>query len=160
MKLVRTTLCIGAAALFMCAFFRPGCRIILNGAPMPGIYEPTAVYRCAEAAQRAAEEIARGTEQADYTIVPVLCLQREQPDEQLLTHVLLESYEGVEKLYAVTADDVPVGMLSEIGDVIALRQMYPHRSIRFTQTYSYTGAASSVQEVQTVMARMDGAVGF
>lgn len=160
MKFVRTTLCIAAALLFMGAFFRPGCRIILGGTAMPGVYDPAAVYRCAEAAQRTAEEITRGTEQPGYTLVPVLCLYGEQPDEQLLYHVLLESYEGVAKLYEVSADGVPVGLLTELGDVIRLQRMHPTRKIRFTETYTYTGAENTVQEVQAVVSSMGDAVGF
>lgn len=155
MKLIRTVLCIGIAVLFMAVFFRPGCRVILCGSAMPGVYTPAAVYRCAESAQQAAAEITRSSSPSPFTIVPVLCLQPEDPDEALMTRVLLEAYDGVSKLYAVTVDGVSVGLVEEIGDVIALQQMYPHRSVRFTQTYSYSGAASSLQEVQTVMSRMD-----
>ena len=73
----------------------------------------------------------------------------------VLYHVLLESYEGVDKLYAVSADGIPVGLVSEIADVIALRRLYPHRTIHFTQTYTYPEAESSMEQVHAAMAIRD-----
>ena len=159
MKLTRITLCITAALLFMGALFRPGCRIILSSGAMPGIYDPAAVYRCDAAARRTADEITRSTESPDYTIVPVLCLKNELPDEQLLYHILLEAYPGVEKLYKVCADGTPVGLLGDLADVIALRRLYPERKVSFTETYTYTDAESTAQEVREAMNRLGSTVG-
>lgn len=160
MKHKRTLLCIGAALVFMGAVFRPGCRIIVGGAAMPGVYEPAAVTRCAAAAERTAAEITRTSEVAPYTIVPVLCLQREQPDETLLYHVLLESYEGVEKLYAVSAGNREIGLLHDLREIYALRRAFPALNITYTEVYTYTGAESDMVDVrETLHTLEEGLVG-
>lgn len=155
MKQIRPLLCILPAVLLMAALFRPGCRIVVNGSALPGIYDPAVAARCGEMALRTAEEITRTQEPPPFTLIPVLCLKQDTTDETLLYHVLLESYEGVEKLYAVSADGIPVGLVSEIADVIALRRLYPHRTIHFTQTYTYPEAESSMEQVHAAMAIRD-----
>ena len=141
--------------VLMGTLFRPGCRIIVNGTALPGIYDPVVAARCGEMALRSAEEITRTQAQPPFTLVPVLCLQQDTTDETLLYHVLLESFEGVEKLYAVSANGVPVGLVPRIADVIALRRQYPRHTISFTQTYSYPGAESSMEQVRAAMAFTD-----
>ena len=152
MKRFRKYLVLLPALVLMVALFRPGCRIIVNGTALPGVYNPQVAARCGEMAMRTAEEITRIPEEAPFTIVPVLCLQQDTTDETLLYHVLLESFSGVEKLYAVSADGIPVGLVSEMADVIALRRLYPQHTISFTQTYSYAGAESSMEQVRAAMA--------
>lgn len=155
MKQFRKCLFILPALVLMAALFRPGCRIIVNGTALPGIYNPATAARCGEMALRTAEEITRVEESAPFTLVPVLCLRQDSANETLLYHVLLESFEGVEKLYAVSADGVPVGLVSEIADVIALRRLYPQRTISFTQTYSYPGAETPMEQLRAAMVITD-----
>lgn len=158
MKHKRIILSIGGALLFMGAVFRPGCRIILNGTVMPGIYEPAAVTRCAAAAVRTAEEITRMEEEVPFTVVPVLCLQRDQPDEELLYHVLLEAYEGVEKLYEVSAQGQTIGMAQELRDIYQLRQAYPELDIQFKECYTYAGAESDMAAMREALRVLDNGV--
>ena len=155
MKRFRKYLVILPALVLMGALFRPGCRIIVNGTALPGIYDPAVAARCGEMALRTAEEITRTQEEAPFTLVPVLCLQQDTTDETLLYHVLLESFAGVEKLYAVSTNGIPVGLVSEIADVIALRRLYPKHTISFTQTYSYAGAETPMEQLRAAMVITD-----
>lgn len=155
MKHIRPIVCITLALLLMSALFRPGCRIVIGGTPMPGIYDPAAVTRCAAAAERAAEEITRTAESRPFTLVPVLCLRREAPDEQLLTRVLLEAYPGVEKLYRLSAGDRPIGVLRDLRDIYRLRRAYPALDIRFKEVYTYAGAESDAEQVRAVLQALD-----
>lgn len=160
MKHKRFFVCIGAALLLMGAIFRPGCRIIVNGTAMPGVYEIDSVSRCAAAAVRTAEEITRTAEDAPFTIVPVLCLQREQPDEELLYHVLLESYAGVEKVYAVSVGDHRLGLVGDLQEIAHLQQGHPKLDIQYTQTYTYTGAQIDTETVREALRTLEeGLVG-
>ena len=118
MKEKRGLVCITLALLFMAATFRPGCRIIVDGTVIPGIFDLATAHRCAAMAERTAEEITRTAEQPPFTLIPVLCHQRDVTDEEQLYHVLLESYEGVEKLYAVYAEGTQVGLLEDLWEEI------------------------------------------
>ena len=156
MKTNRILLCIALALLFMAATFRPGCRIIVDGTVLPGIYDLTAAQRCAAMAARTAEEITRTGEDAPYTLIPVLCHSRDVTDEARLYHVLLESYEGVVKLYAVSADGRQVGLLEDLWEVTALLKEYPTGSIRITHTYSHPDAADGLRYVRAALREING----
>ena len=156
MKTNRILLCIALALLFMAATFRPGCRIIVDGTVLPGIYDLTAAQRCAAMAARTAEEITRTGEDAPYTLIPVLCHSRDVADEARLYHVLLESYEGVVKLYAVSADGRQVGLLEDLWEVTALLKEYPTGSIRITHTYSHPDAANGLRYVRAALREING----
>lgn len=150
-KRERILVCIATALLFMGAAFRPGCRIIVNGRVMPGIYAADAVARCARSAVHTAEEITRTAEAPPFTVVPVLCLEQEQPDEELLYHVLLEAYDGVEKVYAVSVGDYPLGLVENLREVARLQSSHPRLDIRYTQTYTYTGAQTDTDAVREAL---------
>ena len=156
MKEKRGLLCIALALLFMAATFRPGCRIIVDGTVLPGIYDLTAAQRCAVMAERTAEEITRNAEQPPFTLIPVLCHNRDMTDEARLYHVLLESYEGVVKLYAVSADGRQVGLLEDLWEVTALLKEYPTGSIRITHTYSHPDAADGLRYVRAALREING----
>ncbi len=156
MNTKRMILCTALAAVFMLATFRTGCRIILNGTVMPGIYDLTTARECAAMAERTAEEITRTAEDAPFRLIPVLCHKRDDADRELLYHVLLESYEGVEKLYAVSVNGTQVGLLSDLWQVTALLREYPTGSIQITEAYSHTDAADSLLYVRTVLGEING----
>lgn len=156
MKTKRILLCITLALLFMAATFRPGCRVIVDGTILPGIYDLTAAQRCAAMAARTAEEITRTAEDAPYTLIPVLCHSRDVTDETQLYHVLLESYDGVVKLYAVSANGTQVGLLEDLWEVTALLKEYPTGSIRITHTYSHPDAADGLRYVRAALREING----
>ena len=156
MKTKRILLCIALALLFMAATFRPGCRIIVDGTVLPGIYDLTAAQHCAAMAARTAEEITRNAEQLPFTLIPVLCHSRDVTDEERLYHVLLESYEGVEKLYAVYAEGTQVGLLEDLWEVTALLKEYPSGSIRITHIYSHPNAADGLRYVRAALREING----
>ena len=156
MKEKRGLVCIALALLFMAATFRPGCRIIVDGTVLPGIYELSAAQRCAVMAARTAEEITRNAEQPPFTLIPVLCHHRDVTDEEQLYHVLLESYEGVEKLYAVYAEGTQVGLLEDLWEVTALLREFPTGSIQITHTYSHPDAADGLRYVRTALRELAG----
>ncbi len=156
MKTKRIILFIALALLFMVGTFRPGCRIILNGTVMPGIYDPAAARRCAAMAERTAEEITRTAEAPPFRLVPVLCHSRDETDEELLYHVLLESYEGVEKLYAVSVNGKQVGLLDKLREVTLLLREYPTGSIQISTVYSHPDAAHGLSHVQAVLRELKG----
>jgi len=91
----RGILCIIGVLLFMVTVFQPGYRIIVDGIPLPGIYEPETALRSAEAAVRAADEITRTYEEAPFQLIPALCLKYKDADEAQLCGLLLTAYEGV-----------------------------------------------------------------
>ena len=148
-------MCILAAVMFMLCSFRTGCRIIVNGRVIPGIHDPAIAQRCASAARRTAEEITR-TEEADpFTLIPVLCLQRNATDETVLYHTLLDAYEGVEKLYAVSVNGVPAGMLNSLWEASCITREFPPGTVEVSVTYSYPEAANSLTHVRTVMRQQE-----
>ncbi|MBR4077662.1 MAG: hypothetical protein IKK17_03550, partial [Oscillospiraceae bacterium] len=77
-------------------------------------------------------------------------------DEARLYHVLLESYEGVVKLYAVSADGRQVGLLEDLWEVTALLKEYPTGSIRITHTYSHPDAADGLRYVRAALREING----
>lgn len=156
MKEKRGLVCITLALLFMAATFRPGCRIIVDGTVIPGIFDLATAHRCAAMAERTAEEITRTAEQPPFTLIPVLCHQRDVTDEEQLYHVLLESYEGVEKLYAVYAEGTQVGLLEDLWEVTALLREFPTGSIRITHTYSHPDAADGLRYVRAALREING----
>ena len=156
MKEKRGLVCIALALLFMAATFRPGCRIIVDGTVLPGIYELSAAQRCAVMAARTAEEITRNAEQPPFTLIPVLCHSRDVTDEERLYHVLLESYEGVEKLYAVSVNGTKIGLLEELWEVTALLREYPTGSIQITHIYSHPDAADGLGYVRAALQELNG----
>ncbi len=156
MKGKRIALCITLALLFMAASFRTGCRIIVDGTVIPGIHDLATARKCAEMAERTAEEITRTAEATPFTLIPVLCHQRDVTDEEQLYHVLLESYDGVEKLYAVYADGRQVGLLEDLWEVTALLKEYPTGSIQITHTYSHPDAADGLRYVRAALQEING----
>ena len=155
MREKRAFACILAAVMFMLCSFRPGCRIIANGRVLPGIHDLTVAQRCASAARQAAEEITRSEEEVPFTLIPVLCLQREETDETALYHTLLEAYEGVEKLYTVSVDGVPVGKLNSLWAATRIAHEFPHRAVEVSVTYSYPEAADTMTHVRTAMRQQE-----
>ena len=156
MKTKRIIVCMALAVLFMLGTFRTGCRIVVNGKVMPGIYPLAAAQQCAEMARRTAEEITRSAEEAPFTLIPVLCHRRDNTDEALLYHTLLESYEGVEKLYAVSADGVRVGLLEDLWEVSALLKESPAGSIQIDNVYSHPDAAHGLRYVRAALQELHG----
>ena len=156
MKTNRIILSIALALLFMLSTYRPGCRIIVNNTVLPGIYAPSAAARCAAMASRTADEITRSPAEPSYRLLPVLCHKRDITDEEHLYHVLLESYAGVEKLYAVSAGGRQVGLLSELWEVSALLREYPEGTVQVSQIYSHPDAADSLTHVQTALRELQG----
>ena len=90
----------------MCTTFQRGYRIIVNDTPLPGIYEPKLAQECSMEAIRAAEEITRQAEEPTYTMIPVFCTEYTQADKSHLRGILLESFEGVEKLEKTSSETV------------------------------------------------------
>ena len=156
MKEKRGIVCIVLALLFMVIGFRTGCRIIVDGKVLPGIYDLTAAQRCAAMAVRTAEEITRTSEQPPFTLIPVLCHNRDVTDEEQLYHTLLESYDGVVKLYAVSRNGRQVGLLEDLWEVTALLKEYPTGSIRITHTFSHPDAADGLRYVRAVLKEWEG----
>lgn len=156
MKVKRIALCIFAAAAFMLGTFHTGCRIILNGTVMPGIYDLATARRCAALAAHTAEEITRTAEDAPFRLIPVLCHKQDETDEDLLYHVLLESYDGVEKLYAVSVNGRQVGLLEDLWEVTALRKEYPDGNLQIRNVYSHSDAAHGLTHVRAVLQELEG----
>ncbi len=104
MNAKRGIFCIFAAILLMSALFKPGCRIIVNDAPLSGVYAPELAVRCAEAAVRAADEITRNREAPPFQLIPVLCLRYTEADETELCGRLLRAYDGVVQVSTVSDD--------------------------------------------------------
>lgn len=111
----RGALCILSTLLLMATVFRPGVRVEVAGAVLPGVYAPAAVRKSAAAADRAAEEICRGEEAPSYRLHPVLCARYTAVDETELARTLLEAYDGVASLYAVYAGSERVGTTDDPG---------------------------------------------
>ena len=159
MKSKSLLICIILPLLFMSAVFRPGYRIIVNDRPLPGIYAPDLVLRCNSAAVRAAEEIVRETENPPYSLIPVLCLKYTQADERQLWGILLESYEGVEKLYAVSIGDQYIGTVSNLRDLYLIKNEYlpvwsPQTKLTVKEIYTYPEAESSSEEVRNAFLQL------
>lgn len=159
MKNKATLLCLGFALLFMAAVFRPGYRIIVNDRPLPGIYEPDLVLRCNRAAIRAAEEIIRDTEDPPYTLIPVYCLKYTQAEDRQLWGLLLESYEGVEKLYTVSLGDQYIGTVSNLRELYLIKNEYlavwsPETKLTIREIYTYAGAETPQEEVRNAFRQL------
>lgn len=159
MKNKATLLCIGFAVLFMAAVFRPGYRIIVNDRPLPGIYEPNLVQRCSRAALRAAEEITRDNEEPTYKLIPVFCLKHTQAEDRQLWGLLLESYEGVEKMYTVFLGDQYIGTVSGLRELYLIKNEYfpvwsPETKLIIRETYTYKGAETPQEEVHNAFRQL------
>lgn len=159
MKKMKAILCMGLAVLFMTAVFRPGYRIVLSGKALPGIYEPELTLRCSTAAIRAAEEITRTQEDIPYTLVPVLCLKHTEADEQQLWGILLDSYEGVVKMYEVSMNGQPIGTVSSLRELYLTKNEYfpawsPNAQLTIKETYTYPEAETSGEEVEAAFRRL------
>lgn len=159
MKKTYALICITGALLFMAAVFQPGYRIVLNGQALPGVYDPQLVMRCNTAVTRAAEEITRSHEAPPYTLVPVLCIKHTSTDEQQLWGILLDSYEGVVKLYDISMDGVPIGTVSGLRDVYLMKSKYfpawsPDTKLTIKETYTYPEAETPPEEVEAVFRRL------
>ena len=152
----RTIISIFLALLFMLSTYRTGCRIIIDGTVLPGIYEPVTAASCAAMASRTAEEITRSSAVPSYQMIPVLCHRRDITQAEQLYHVLLESYEGVEKLYAVSAAGRQVGLLSELWEVSALLREYPEGTVQVSHIYSHPDAADSLPHVRAAVRMLTG----
>ena len=159
MKNRKGLLCILLSILFMGTVFRPGYRIVLNGKALPGIYEPELTLRCNTAVTRAAEEITRTREEAPYTLVPVLCLQHTDADEQQLWGILLDSYEGVVKLYEVSMNGHPIGTVANLRELYLMKNDYfpawaPNTQLTIKETYTYPEAETPAEEVKAAFHRL------
>ena len=148
-------LCILAAITFMLGTFRVGCRIIVDDTVIPGIYNLSTARRCVALAERTAEEITRTAEAPPFRLIPVLCHKQDETDEELLYHVLLESYDGVEKLYAVSVDGRQVGILEDLWEVTALMREYPTEHVQIRNVYSHTDAADGLTHVRAVLRELE-----
>lgn len=159
MKQCKGFLCIALSILFMVTVFQPGYRIVLNGKALPGIYDPELTLRCNAAVIRAAEEITRAREEPPYTLVPVLCLQHTEADEQQLWGILLDSYEGVVKLYEVSMNGIPVGTVSSLRELYLTKNEYfpawsPNAQLTIKETYTYPEAETPAAEVEAAFRRL------
>ena len=143
----------GLSILFMTSVFQPGYRIILDGQALPGIYEPELTMRCNTAVIRAAEEITRTHEEVPYTLVPVLCLQHTEADEQQLWGILLESYEGVAKMYSVSMNGREIGVVSSLRKLYLTKNEYfpvwsPNTQLIIEEIYTYPEAETPAEQVE------------
>ena len=163
MKTYKGLLCISLSLLFMAAVFQPGYRIVLDGKALPGIYEPEMALRCNRAVIRAAEEITRTRQEAPYTLVPVLCLRHTDADEQQLWGILLDSYEGVVKLYEVSMNGHPIGTVASLRELYLTKNDYfpawsPNTQLTIKETYTYPEAETPVEEVKAAFRRLSAPV--
>ena len=159
MKKASMLLCLGAALVLMSAVFRPGYRIIVNGHALPGIYSPEMTLRCSSAAIRAADEITREHEEPPYSLVPVICLKYTDADEQQLWGILLDSYEGVVKLYNVSLNGRSIGTVSNLREVYLLKNQYlpvwsAHSQLTVQETYTFPEAETPTEEVEAAFMRL------
>lgn len=159
MKKKYALICMISAVLFMTLVFQPGYRIILDGHALPGIYSPEMTLRCNAAAIRAAEEITRTHEKPPYTLVPVLCLQHTQADERQLWGILLDSYEGVVKMYEVSMNGTPVGTVPALRELYLIKRKYfpawsSDAKLTITETYTYPEAETPASQVEAVFRRL------
>ena len=104
---IRGLVCICLVLLFMGALFQPGCRIIVDGTPLKGVYHPDTALRCARAAVHAADELTPTAQEPPFRLVPVLCLQYTETDEAALCSRLLQAYAGVVRVSTVREDGTP-----------------------------------------------------
>lgn len=159
MKHYKGFLCMALSILFMVTVFRPGYRIVLDGKALPGIYDPELTLRCSASVIRAAEEITRTREEAPYTLVPVLCLKHTEADEQQLWGILLDSYEGVVKLYEVSMNGISVGTVSSLRELYLTKNEYfpawsPNAQLTIKETYTYPEAETPAAEVEAAFRRL------
>ena len=159
MKKRNAIFCIGLAILFMVTVFRPGYRIVMNGRAIPGIYEPELVLRCNTAVIRAAAEITRTQEDVPYTLVPVLCLKYTEADEQRLWGLLLDSYEGVVKMYNVSMDGEVIGTVSNLRELYLIKNDYfpvwsDNVQLDIRETYTYPEAETPANEIEAAFRRL------
>ena len=159
MKSLKIFCCIGLTILFMCTTFQRGYRIIVNDTPLPGIYEPKLAQECSMEAIRAAEEITRQSEEPTYTMIPVFCTEYTQADKSHLRGILLESFEGVEKLYTVSMGNETIGTVSNLRELYLIKNQYfpawsPHTSLSIRETYTYAGAETSTEELHAVFRQL------
>lgn len=159
MKPLRVCLCIGISLLFLTSVSRPGYRIVVNGKALPGIYDPDTVLHCHKAVLQAAEEITRTREDAPYTLVPVLCRQYDTADPVQLQGILLESYAGIKKLYAVSIGDRQLGMVSDLREVYRLKNKYlpawsPSAKLTVQEMYTYAEAETPMADIETAFLQL------
>lgn len=159
MKKIKAVFCMGLAVLFMASVFRPGYRIVLNGHALPGIYEPELVLQCNSAVVRAAEEITRTHEEPPYTLVPVFCLQHTEADAPQLWSILLDSYEGVVKLYEVSMNGKAIGTVSGLRELYLMKNEYfpvwsADTKLTIQETYTYPEAETPKEEVEAAFRRL------
>ena len=161
MKKLRICLCILSVILFMGIVFKPGYRIIVNDHPLPGIYDVALATECSSAAIRAAEEITRHSEAPSYTMIPVLCLRHTQADPKHLWSILLESFEGVEKMYVVSMKEEVIGTVSNLREVYQIKNEYfpvwsPNATLSIRETYTYAGTETSTDALHAAFHRLAG----
>ncbi len=152
MKLLKMLGCIAVALMLMGILYRPGVRVIVHGSALPGVYDPAIAARCANRARAAAEEICREEAMGDYKLIPVLTARYAPVQELQLTRVLLEAYDGVERVYTIRADGEPIGAVATVTEAYRLHLRYPDLHITAAPTYTCTEAES----VTAVMARLEG----
>jgi len=155
MKKWNAAICIAAAIAVMLLTFQPGYRIVLNGTPLPGIYEPDTAVRCSVAATRAAAEITAQSEPSPFTLVPVFCIRHTAEDESELYHKLLTAYDGVVKLYAVSVNGRPIGNVASMDEVYRIKDEFflPHTEapqITVKATYTRPDTELSADDVRAV----------
>lgn len=163
MKNIKSLLCVGLSVLFMVSVFQPGYRIVLDGHAIPGIYEHELTLRCNSAAIRAAEEITRTHEDVPYTLVPVLCLKHTEADEQQLWGIMLDSYEGVVKMYEVSMNGVEIGTVSNLHKLYLTKGDYfpvwsPNAQLTIRETYTFPEAETPAEEVEAVFRRLSSSI--
>ena len=159
MKKLKVLCCIGLATLFMGSTFQRGYRIIVNDTPLPGIYEPSFALECSQEAIRAAEEITRHFETPTYTMIPVFCTEYTEADKSHLRGILLESFEGVEKLYTVSMGSETIGTVSNLRELYLIKNKYfptwsPHASLSIREIYTYAGAETSSEDLHAVFQKL------
>lgn len=143
----------------MVTVFQPGYRIVLNGQALPGIYEPDLALRCNTAVIRAAEEITRTQEDAPYTLVPVLCVKHTEADEQQLWGILLDSYEGVIKMYEVSMNGEKIGTVSVLRELYLMKNEYfpawsPNTQLTIKEIYTCPEMETPTEEVEAAFRRL------
>lgn len=159
MKVYRPLLSIALALLFMSSIFHPGYRIIVNGSPLPGIYEPKLALECNREAIRAAEEITRQSEAPSYKLIPVFCLQHAEADKSHLRSILLESFDGVEKLYTVSMGAHTIGTVSDLRELYTIKRSYfpvwsPSSALTIQETYTYAEAETSKEDLHAAFRQL------
>lgn len=138
----RGVLCILSALVLMAELFHVGYQVEIDGRVLPEIYAPAVARQSALDVRRAAAEICRENEQEPFQLLPVLCARYTRTDGETLTRTMLEAYDGVSSLYAVSIGDTRIGLTADPSLIGAIQEDYLTSNLA-----SYTTAVRLSQPV-------------